>query len=191
MSTAFIGIDYIVDIMHPDGKIARSAAHAAQRDIIGKANRALAIAQSKGWLRVLVKIGFSPNYLEQPKHSPMFGRAAQVGALKLGAHGTEFHPGLKISGDHLVIVKPRVSAFYATPLEAALRANGVQRLVIAGVSSSWAVQAAARDAHDRDYEVCIVEEACAAGDESEHQASMKLMSTIARIISVDEMENLG
>ncbi|RUL79795.1 isochorismatase family cysteine hydrolase [Dyella choica] len=190
MSTAFIAIDYIIDIVHPEGKIARSAPHAQQRNIITQVNRALAIAESKGWLRVLVKVGFAKHYLDQPKHSPMFGRAGQLGALKLGEPGTEFHPDLKVTGDHLVIVKPRVSAFYATPLEAILRANGVRRLIIAGVSSSWAVQSTARDAHDRDYDVCIVEDACAAGDESEHQASMKMMSSIAQIISVDDLESL-
>lgn len=50
-----------------------------------------------------------------------------------------------------VVVKHRISPFYATGLEAVLRAQRVERLVIAGVSSTWAVQAAARDAHDRDY----------------------------------------
>ncbi|WP_168788748.1 cysteine hydrolase family protein [Paraburkholderia aromaticivorans] len=190
MNTAFIGLDYIVDIMHPDGKIARSAAHAAQRDVISKANRALAIAEAKGWLRVLVKVGFDPHYLDQPKQSPMFGRADRFGALKLGEHGTEFHPELKVSGNHLVIVKPRISAFYATGLDAALRANRIERLVVAGVSSSWAVQATARDAHDRDYQVCITEDACAAVDDTEHQTSMKLMSAIAQIITVSEMESL-
>lgn len=190
MSTAFIAIDYIIDIMHPEGKIARSAAHAGQRDIIAKANQALAMAHSKGWLRVLVKVGFAKHYRDLPARSPMFGRAGQFGALQLGERGTEFHPDLKISGDHLVIVKPRVSAFYATPLEAILRANGVQRLIIAGVSSSWAVQSTARDAHDRDYEVCIAEDACAAGDESEHQASMALLKSIAQVVRVEDLENL-
>jgi nicotinamidase-related amidase len=190
MKTAFAGLDYIIDIMHPEGKIARSAAHAAQRDIIGKANRALAIAEKKGWLRILVKIGFAAHYLDQPEQSPMFGRAAQLGALKLGERGTEFHPDLKITGDHLVLVKPRVSAFYATSLDAILRANKIDRLVIAGVSSSWAVQATARDAHDRDYQVCIAEDACAAGDENEHRDSMKLMATIARIVTVDDIDNI-
>lgn len=34
MRTAFIGLDYIIDIMHPEGKIARSATHALERDVI-------------------------------------------------------------------------------------------------------------------------------------------------------------
>jgi nicotinamidase-related amidase len=112
-----------------------------------------------------------------------------LNALKLGERGSDFHPELKISGDHLVMVKPRVNAFYGTPLEAALRANAIQRLVIAGVSSTWAVQSTARDAHDRDYQVCILEDACAAGDDAEHQSSMQLLSSIARLIHVDELES--
>jgi nicotinamidase-related amidase len=189
MNTALIAIDYVIDIMHPEGKAARSAAHAAQRDVIGKINRALALAADKGWLRVLVKLGFDPRYLDLPRHSPLFGRMEALNALKLDERGSDFHPELKISGDHLVMVKPRVNAFYGTPLEAALRANAIQRLVIAGVSSTWAVQSTARDAHDRDYQVCILEDACAAGDDAEHQSSMQLLSSIARLIRVDELES--
>ena len=190
MNTAFIGLDYIIDIMHPDGKIARSATHAAKRGIIIKANQALTIAATKGWLSILVKVGLNPLYIDQPKQSLMFGRIHQLNALKLGAYGTEFHPELNVTENHLIIIKPRISAFYGTSLDAALRANKIERLIIAGVSSSWAVQATARDAHDRDYQVCILEDACAALDDIEHQTSMKLMSMIAQIITVDDMDKL-
>ena len=59
MSTAFIGLDYIFDIVHPSGKMAASAAHVAERGVIAKANQALAIARNKGWLTILVKVGFT------------------------------------------------------------------------------------------------------------------------------------
>jgi biuret amidohydrolase len=81
---AFIGLDYIVDIMHPDGKLARSAEQARQRDVITHANRAMATAREKGWLNILVKVGFAPGYSELPRHSPLFGKAADFGALALG-----------------------------------------------------------------------------------------------------------
>src|SRR5471030_531914 len=162
MNTAFIGLDYIIDIMHPSGKIARSAAHAAERGVIANANRALALARERGWLSVLVKVGFDASYADQPKQSPLFGRAHEFGALALGSAGTEFHPELHAGLADLVIVKPRVSAFYATGLDAALRARKIERVVLAGVSSSWAVQSAARDAHDRDYQVVVLEEGDAA-----------------------------
>lgn len=190
MNTAFIGLDYIVDITHPDGKIARSAEQVAKRGVIAKANRALAIAREKGWLTILVKVGFSPGYHEQPKHSPLFGRAHELGALALGEPGTEFHPDLQAVLADLVVVKPRVSGFYGTNLDAALRAGKIERVIIAGVSSAWAVQATARDAHDRDYEVLVAEDACAAANEEDHQSSMKLLATIAKIIRVEDMTAL-
>ncbi|WP_315709987.1 cysteine hydrolase family protein [Brenneria uluponensis] len=190
MNTIIIALDYIVDIMHPDGKIARSARHAFERNVVEKANSALEIARSKRWPVVLVKVGFSPSYIEQPKHSPMFGRVHEFGALNLDGPGTAFHPDLHVEPSDLVLIKPRVSAFYGTVLEAVLRSKAIDRIVLAGVSSTWAVQSTARDAHDRDYSVVVVEDACAANSEEEHQESMKVLATIAEIVSVADLKDL-
>jgi biuret amidohydrolase len=189
MRTAFIGLDYIIDIMHPQGKIARSAAHASERGIIAKANKVLEIAKLKNWLTIMIKVGFSVHYQEQPKNSPLFGKLHEFGALQLGSVGTEFHPDLDV-GNSLIIVKPRVSAFYGTGLDAALRANRIERVILGGVSTAWAVQSTARDAHDRDYDVCIIEEICAAATEEQHESSIKLMETIATILTVSELNDL-
>ncbi|WP_447746242.1 cysteine hydrolase family protein [Enterobacter asburiae] len=189
MKTAIIALDYIVDIMHPDGKLARSAKHASDKNIINKANLALEIARAKGWLVILVKVGFTPGYTEQPKHSPMFGRAHEYDALNLNGPGTQFHPDLNVKPTDLVVIKHRVSAFYSTNLDAILRANHIEQVVIAGVSSTWAVQSTARDAHDRDYIVIIAEDACAASSEDEHQSSMAVLNSIAKIVSVEDLQN--
>lgn len=189
-NTAFIGLDYIVDITHPDGKIAHAARQVAERDVIGAANRALHFARSRNWLTVLAKVGFAKGYVDQPRHSPLFGRAHEIGALGLNAPGTAFHPGLDQQLADLVIVKPRISAFYGTGLDAALRARCVQRLVVAGVSSAWAVQGTVRDAHDRDYQVFVLEDGCAAASEPHHSASMELLGVIAKVIRVDDLAGL-
>lgn len=191
MKTAFIGLDYIIDIMHPTGKIARSAKQAAERDVIRHANTALGHAKASGWLSVLVKVGFMRGYHEAPAFSPMFGKAKDFGALALGGPGTEFHPDLKADLADLVIEKPRINAFYGTRLESALRAQEVQQLVIAGVSTAWAVQGLARDAHDRDFRVVVLEDACAAGTAEEHESSIALLRGIARVISISELASVG
>lgn len=190
MKTAFIGIDYIIDIMHPDGKISRSAQHAATRHVIDKVNQILDIADDKNWLKLLVKVGFSANYTEQPKDSPMFAQAKQFGALSLASEGTDFHPDLHANKADMVIIKPRVSAFYCTELEAALRANKIERLIIAGVSTSMTVQSTAREAHDRDYQVIIVEEACAAPTQAEHDSSIEFLKNIASIVTIDQLAKM-
>jgi biuret amidohydrolase len=190
MKTAFIGLDYIFDIVHPDGKLPRNLAQVQKRSVIAKANRGLHISRDKGWLTVLVKVGFAPGYVNQPKDSPFFGGANKIGALELGTKGTEFHPDLEAGLADIVVVKPRVSAFYGTDLETALRANKVERLVLAGVSTAWAIQATARDAHDRDYQVVIVEDACAAASEEEHEASVALLSHIAKVVKTENLASL-
>lgn len=187
MKTALIGLDYIVDIMHPNGKIARCAAQADERRIVERFNHALAVARQRDWLRILVKVGFEPGYADVPAHSPIFGRAKEFGALDLNGPGTAFHPALNAADGQLVVIKPRISAFYGTRLEAALRANGIERVVIAGVSTTWAVQATARDAHDRDYAVLIAEDACAAATLEEHQQSIATLQGIARLVSTADL----
>ncbi|KMN82133.1 isochorismatase [Chromobacterium sp. LK11] len=190
MNTAFIGLDYIHDIMVDGGKVARCAEHARQRGVIAAANQAIAEARRRGWLVAQVKVGFAPSYVEQPKDSPLFGRAHEFGALDLSGPGTAFHPELDVRPEDAIVIKPRVSPFYATSLEAVLRAHRIERLILAGVSSTWAVQAAARDAHDRDYQVLVLEDGCAAASEEEHRISMRQLETIARIIRLDELAAL-
>jgi biuret amidohydrolase len=90
----------------------------------------------------------------------------------------------------VIVMKPRVSALYCTDLEAPLQANTMQRFVLAGVSTAWAVQATACDAHDRDYQVVIVEDVCAAASEEEHQESMKLPNQIAHVVEVEGLVSL-
>jgi nicotinamidase-related amidase len=190
MATAFIGLDYINDIVHPEGKISHTAEPAAERGIIAKVNRALEIARNKEWLTILVKVGFSKGYLDHPKRSPFFGKLHEIGALEAGSSGMDFHPEIREDLADLVIVKPRISAFYGTQLDAALRARNVNRLVIAGVSTAWAVQSTVRDAHDRDYEVYVLEDACAAATEAVHQSSMELLGSIAKVIRVEDLAEL-
>lgn len=190
MTTAFLALDLINDIVDPKGKVAGSAAQVAARDVIGNAAAALEAARDKGFLPILVKVGFAPGYVAQPKRSPIFGRADEIGALALGGWGTEFHPGLGARLSDTVLVKPRVSAFYGTALEPVLRANGVSRLVVCGVSTTWAVQSTVREGHDRDYEMVVVEDACAAATAEEHEASLGALKRIARIVASREIRDL-
>jgi nicotinamidase-related amidase len=190
MTTAFIGLDYIVDISHPSGKMAAAAQQVADRQVIANANRALRLAADKGWLKVLVKVGFAKGYPDQPKHSKLFGKAHEMGVLEDGSPGMEFHPALDAALADVVLVKPRVNAFYGTRLDAALRARGVTRVVIGGVSTMMAVQSAARDAHDRDYQVLILEEACAAASEQDHRDSLATLAPVADVITLEQLAKL-
>jgi nicotinamidase-related amidase len=92
MATAFIGLDFINDIVHPEGKISHTANLAAERGVIEKVNRALATARERGWLTILVKVGFAKGYTDQPKHSPFFGRLHEISALEAEFSGMDEVP---------------------------------------------------------------------------------------------------
>lgn len=191
MKTALIVIDLINDIVHPEGKIASLAEHVRERQVIAKANQALQIARQQGWLTVLITVGFSESYKEQPKESPIFGQAHTAGVLTLGHWGTAFHDDLEVSPEDLVIVKQRISPFYGTSLEAALRANKIDRLVVCGVGTPWAIQSVVREGHDRDYQMVILEDACAADTMEEHHASLLQLNHLARVIEVTGLGQLA
>lgn len=190
MNTAFIGLDYIVELTHPQGKLAASASQVETRQVIAAVNQTLQLARQKQWLTVLVKVGYAKGYADHPASSPMFRRARELQALESDSAGMAFHPGLQAELADLVLTKPRVSAFYGTSLEAALRANRVERLIIAGVSTVWAVESTIRDAHDRDFEVLLLPEACAATNQQEHEEAIQRLSRIATPLSVAELAAL-
>jgi nicotinamidase-related amidase len=128
-----------------------------------------------------VRVGFSADYHECPKASPVFGGAQKAGLFKLGAFGTEIHPDLEQRPGDVQVVKHRVSPFYSTTLMAQLRAQGIQRIYCSGVSTQAVVQATVREAHDRDFEVVLLEDACCAHNEEEHRNSVQSITRFCRV----------
>ena len=185
-TTALLVIDFINDIAHKKGKIARSAERIEKNHVLEHANHAIAQARASKCLLIFVKVGFHQGYPECPKNSPLFGPAAQHGALLLDSWGTEFHEKLDYKQGDLAIVKHRVSAFYATPLEAILRAHQIQSLALSGTATNMTIEHTARDAHDRDYSVVVLQDACETATEEAHLASIESMSRFCKIISAEQ-----
>jgi nicotinamidase-related amidase len=183
MTRALLCIDFINDIIGEDGKLAAKGyrsfadAHATLEVVSGLQQT----CRESDIPIIHVRVGFDPLYLNHPSGSPLFGTAAQFEALKLGAWGTEFVPEAKPAVGELVFNKPRVSAFYGTALESALRAQLIDEVLIAGVATDLAVEAAARDAHDRDLRVTVIGDACAAASVADHQRSLETLGKIAEI----------
>lgn len=182
-------LDFINDIAHPNGKIARSAARIAKNRVIEKANQVIEWARAHQALIIQVKVAFSSNYRECPRHSPLFGQLPQHGALQLGTWGTEFHEQLDVRPEDSVVVKHRVNAFYGTNLEVILRAQEIDTVVIIGTATNMAVEATARDAHDRDYQVMVVADACETAEQAQHEAALNSMARFTRVVQAAELSS--
>ena len=179
-------IDFINDIVDPLCDSASLSMFVQEREVMLRANQAIAYARQEGVPVVHVKVGFSDDYSECPLTSPVFGGAQQSGRFKLSSLGCEFHADMDVDDQDKVIVKHRISAFYGTDLDVLLRAKRIDELVICGVSTNMTVELTAREAHDRDYRVTVLEDACGAATLEIHQAALKTIARIGRVVSVGD-----
>jgi nicotinamidase-related amidase len=187
--TLFLVMDMMNDLIAEDGfSAATYGVQVKERGVLANTAAAIARARAAGVRIGYVRVGFSDDYRECPPNSPIFSGARSNGIFKLGTWGTEVHPALAPQPGDFDIVKHRVSPFYATALEAILRANGIERLVLCGVSTNGVVHSGAREAHDRDYAVVILEDCCAGVTPDEHDHAIACLGRYARIVQSTEFD---
>ncbi len=85
-------------------------------------------------------------------------------AIIAGTPNVEIYAGLKPHPGDLVVAKPRYSAFYGTDLEAILRSQGIDTLIISGTVTNVCCDSTARDAFSRDDKVIFLSDGTAARD---------------------------
>lgn len=186
MAKALILIDYINDICHPQGKIAGCAPMVAEEQIVAKVNQLTAKARTENMLVIWIAVAFDSNYLEANLSSPIFSKAKQFQALQRNSWGTELLAELNYQDGELVIVKNAVNPFHATNLDHVLRAQGVNEVYLAGVSTEVAIQSCTRDAHDRGYQVNIIGDCCASSNRDKHAASLEMLAYFGKVINSNQ-----
>ena len=187
MTTALLVLDLINDTVHPDSPMAVAAECAIENSVVSKTNRLANYFRQQGALIVFVKLGYSDHYAEcSPKEWSLLSQARLYKGFQLGTWGTEYHQKLDARYGDVHIVKHRISPFYATGLEAILRGQGIERLVLTGVSTDYVVQSCAREAHDRDYEVIVIGDACAAATREIHLQALESLGRLVAIHSSDQ-----
>lgn len=185
MASIYLMLDMQNDLVHATGPNGKSplGTQVRERRVVENTALALRKARDAGIAVGFVRVGFSADYHECPKASPVFGAAPGAGLFQLGTFGTEIHPALEQRPGDLQVLKHRVSPFYSTTLEAQLRAAAITRIYCSGVSTQAVVQATVRDAHDRDYDVVLIEDACAAHSDEEHRNSVGSIARFCRAVT--------
>ena len=184
----YLVCDMINDLVHENGPSSKSyGPELGRRNTLANTAEALRKARAAGVSIGYVRVGFSPDYRECPPNSRIFQGAKKAGIFKLGTWGTEVHPMLAPQPGEFDIIKHRVSPFYATSLEAILHAQQIQRLYVSGVSSSGAVLSAAKDGHDRGYDVFVLDDCCCALTEAQHQAVIEQVKRMTTVLNSSEV----
>lgn len=188
MKSIYLVLDMQNDLVHPEGASGKAPMQAdiQGRQVIERTAQAIAAARAKNIPVAFVRVAFSDDHREANPNSQVFGPIAKNGILKLDAWGGQVHDALAPQAGEWQIIKHRVSPFYQTRLELLLKREGIERIYCSGVSTQAVVQATVRDAHDRDFEVVVLEDCCAGPNEQEHANSL---ASIARFCSVATSES--
>lgn len=88
------------------------------------------------------------------------GEPGPMGRILIrGEPGADLITALAARPGEIVIDKPGKGSFYATDLQAHLRRMEISHLLIAGVTTEVCVQTTMREANDRGYVCCLLEDA--------------------------------
>ena len=152
---------------------------------VAKAAQAVEFAREKGFHLIHVGIGFSEGHPEIPDTQPVFIRAKKNNLFVKGTPSAEFLPAIAKAGEQIVY-KQRVSAFTENHLDLMLRSQGIEHLVLFGLTTSGIVLSTIRRASDLDYRCIVLEDACYDHDEEVHRVlTQKVFSKQGEVTTVD------
>lgn len=185
---ALLILDLINELVHPDGKYAGDGylQQVAERKVLENAAEAISRARAAGIPVIYVVVGFSRGYADLPQGSDLFAEVRPTERLVLGSWATEVHELLRPHEGEPIVEKRRVSPFLGTHLDLMLRNLDVNTLLLTGVTTDLVILSTARDGHDRDYRIEVLQDATATSDQELHEAALKLIARTATITTVAE-----
>jgi ureidoacrylate peracid hydrolase len=175
--TALVLIDFQVDFGAPDGEMARrgkdmTAPQAALTKARALADAARAAGAGIVFVRLLNHPGAASRIEREAKQRE---GDSQPDLCVEGTRGAAFIGPQPLAGE-IIVSKTHFSAFSRTGLAEQLHAQGVDTLVLAGLTTECCVASSAWDGFERDFHIFIAEDACAAYEEELHRHALKALA---------------
>ena len=155
-------------------------------DLLDKTAAVLAAARAADLPIIYIVVSFREGYPEVSPRNRSFSALRESGRMLAGSPDTEIHPQVGPRPGEIVVAKHRVGAFSTTALETILRAHDVTSLILCGIATSGVVLSTVRWAADMDYDLVVVEDCCADGDDEVHRVlTQKVFPRQARVVSAN------
>jgi nicotinamidase-related amidase len=176
-TSALILVDVLNDFLADDGKLhGLIGPMLAQTRLVENLQMLLAGARAAG-----VQIFYSPHGLDEHsfddvKHvHPRFQGGIDNRVFWKGTYGAEFFAPLAPREGDVVISRHRMfDSFIGTDLEAQLRARGIERVILAGLTSHTCVEGTGRHALEAGYHVTFLKDGVSEFTEAAHRAALDI-----------------
>ncbi|MFP4170405.1 MAG: cysteine hydrolase [Methanomassiliicoccales archaeon] len=125
-------------------------------------------------MTLLVPITFEKDYCDMGCEGvlgPIHNNVVETKAFKKGTWGGEITDELKPTEQDIVVEGKRtLDAFHSSNIDFLLRVNCIKNLALCGFLTNVCVEGTARSAYDKGYNVCLINDCCAAlsGEEQEY-----------------------
>lgn len=175
-SFALVVVDMVNDFLDPGGVMPI----AEPGPVVERTNRLVEICREAGGTVIWVR----PGHTEEV--DGLF-RKRVPHAIGEG-HGSQLHSGLHPIEHEKVVRKRKYSSFFGTDLDSYLREHRIESLLVSGVALNICVRSTVHDAFFHGYEVFVVEDACQATGQREHDSSLYDIEThFGAVVSVAEV----
>jgi nicotinamidase-related amidase len=156
-------------------------------DYLTKVAAVASAARSAGIPVIYVQTGFRSGYADVSPKNRGFARITTSNSFILGDNSTAFPDSIAPHENDIVVVKRRISAFAGTDLQVVLNGQGVDSLIICGLSTSGAVLSTTRQAADMDYVLTLLADLCLDKDANVQKVVVEdILSRQATITTADE-----
>ena len=176
--TAVLIMDYQNDIV--------SGVAEAYPHLLDNAAAVLRGARQAGIPVIYVVVRFRPGYPEVSARNKIFSGLKAAGRLAEGSPGADIHASVAPQPDEVVVTKRRVGAFSTTDMSSVLNACQATSLVLLGIATSGVVLSTVRWAADADYDLIVIEDACADADAEVHRVlTQKVFPRQAEVVETE------
>jgi nicotinamidase-related amidase len=161
--------------------------------LVAAARETIELVRGRGGQVGYVRVGFADGETPTGTMGRRIGAEAVRTMFDADAPATQIHHDIAPKDGDTVVRKTRVGPFGTTDLDAQLRDEGVDTLLLAGISTSGVVLSAVRDGHDRDYQLIVISDLCADPEPDVHAFLVeRIFPRQAEVIDRSELrERLG
>lgn len=175
--TALLLVDMQRDFADPAGAMGRGGADmTAPQSVLTEAARLAEAARAAGvpcvFTRLLTRAADETDFLREWKARRQVDDAP---LCREGTPGAEF-VGPQPQACEMVFTKKRYDGFHGTGLDAALRGEGRDTLVVAGLTTECCIDSTVREAFERDYHLFVVTDATACYAPGLHEAALRALA---------------